>query len=202
MTIKKRTIPSALALTLIFIVTQVYLGLAFAAAPRVVDTRVGPQQISGILTTQGNKTVTLNGASASTGATILNGAVIETPDGVTASINIPGHGVLTIAATSRVTLSLDQSGNIQVNLSQGCAVLHTNKGTTGEIDNTQGVIGKTNATKDGVIDACPTKAAGAAATTGGLSTGAKVTIAAAAVGGGATALALGLRGGNPSSSNP
>jgi len=201
MKLERKNAPTIVALILIFAVTQIYLGLAFAAAPSVTTARVIPQQISGILTTQGNKAITVNGASATTGATILNGAVIETPDGLTATISIPGHGVLTIAANSRLTITLDQSGGIQVNLSQGCAVLHTSKGTSGEIDNAQGVIGKSDPAKDGTIDTCPTKVASAAASGGGLSTGAKVAIAAAAIGGG-VGLAFALRGSNPSTSTP
>src|SRR2546423_1668280 len=134
MLLKNKNAATAVALTLVFAVTQVYVGLAFAAAPGVVNRRVNPQQISGILTTQGNKPVSVNGASATTGATILNGALIETPDGVTATITVPGHGVLTIAANSRVLIALDPSGNITVNVREGCVVLHTNKGTAGEID--------------------------------------------------------------------
>lgn len=193
--------PAILACILIFAVTQVYLGIAFAA-PAASGSRIAtPQALSGVLTTQGNQPVAVNGANATTGATILNGAVIETPDGVTATINIPGHGIITLAASSRVTISLDQNGNVRVSLAQGCAVVHTQKGTTGEIDNAQGMIGKTNPAKDDLVDACPTKVAGAAATAGGLSTGAKVAIAAAAVGGG-VGLAFALRGSNPSPSRP
>jgi hypothetical protein len=202
MRLKQKRAPATIALTLVLALTQVYFGLAFAAVPAGFDSRVSPQQISGILTTQDNKTITVNGASATTGATILNGAVIETPDGVTATINIPGHGVLTIAANSRLTISLDQSGNIRVDLAQGCAVLHTYKGTIGEMDNAQGVIGKTDGTKDDTIEACRKKVPA-----GGLTTGAKVAIAAAAIGGGVgLALALGgssnVRGVNPSASTP
>jgi hypothetical protein len=198
----KRNVPTVIALTLVFAVTQVYFGLTFAAS---VDTnrRIAiPQQISGILTTQDNKPINVNGASAGTGATILNGALIETPAGVTATINIPGHGSITISESTRLTITLDDSGNIRIALAAGCAVLQTSRGTAGEIDNAQGVIGKTDTSQGGRIDACPTRTAAAAASGGGLSTGAKVAIAAAAVGGGAAALAFGLRGSNPSRSAP
>ena len=205
MRLKKKKAPAYVALTLVFAVTQVYLSLALAASPAVVKDRVVPQQIAGILTTRGNNPVMVNGASAVSGATIMNGAVIETTDDP-ATITIPGHGFLNIAAHARLTISWDQSGNIKVTISQGCAVLHTSKGTSGEIDNAQGVIGKTNPAADGTIDACattkvPGAGAGTGGGTGGLSTGAKVGIA-VAIGGGVTALAFGLRGSNPSPSRP
>ena len=198
----KRNVPTVIALTLVFAVTQVYFGLTFAATADTNRRIAIPQQISGILTTQDDKPINVNGASASTGATILNGALIETPAGVTATINIPGHGAITISGNTRLTITLDASGNIRIALAGGCAVLQTSRGTTGEIDNAQGVIGKTDPSQDSRIDGCPTRTAAAAASGGGLSTGAKVAIAAAVVGGGATALAFGLRGSNPSSSAP
>ncbi|MFN2578955.1 MAG: hypothetical protein ABR607_14845 [Pyrinomonadaceae bacterium] len=198
---RRRNQPAILACIVMFAVTQVYLGLAFAA-PAASSGRITiPQALSGVLTTQGNKPINVNGASATTGATILNGSMIETPDGVTATINIPGHGVITLAAKSRVILNLDQNGNIRVSLLQGCAVVHTQRGTTGEIDNAQGMIGKTDPAKDDLVDACRTKVAGAVAGAGGLSTGGKVAIAAAVVGGG-VGLALALRRSNPSQSTP
>ena len=39
-------------------------------------------------------------------------------------------------------------------LLQGCVTLHTNSGTAGEIDNPQGVAGKTDPKADGVLRIC------------------------------------------------
>jgi len=199
-----KRIMSVTALFVAFAVTQVYLGIAFAATnpnPPSVAIPAGPPQATAILTTQGNKPILINGASASTGATILSGATIETPDGVSATVNIPGHGSVEIAANSKVILEFDPTGNLKVTHIQGCLTLHTNSGTGGEVDNAQGIMGKTDRTKNDVLNICPgVKVAGAAAQAG-LSTGAKVAIA-AAIGGGVTALAFGLRGSNPSPSTP
>jgi len=197
---KKRTMLTALLV--LIAITQTYVGVSFAALASNADaSSPGIQQITGILSTAGNKPITVNGASTSTGATILSGATIETPDGVSATVNIPGHGSLEIAANSKVILEFDQNGNIKITHVQGCLTLHTNSGTGGEVDNAQGVMGKTDRTKNDVLNICPgVKVAGAAAQ-GGLSTGAKVAIA-AAIGGGVTALAFGLRGSNGSPSTP
>jgi hypothetical protein len=187
-------------LVLIAAVMQAYVGIGLAARTTVATVApAAPQELSGILTTGGNKPITVNGAAAGTGATILNGVTVETPDQVTASINIPGHGIVDISANTKFTMEFSATG-IKIMLIQGCLVLHTVKGTSGEVDNAQGVIGKADPANDGKIDTCAKKVPGAAAA-GGLSTGAKVGIAAAAIGGG-TALAFGLRGSNPSPSTP
>src|SRR2546423_2408386 len=127
---------------LTFVVAQVFLGLAFAA-PGAADKRIDvPVQGGAVLTTQGNKPIMVNGASATSGATILTGAMIETPDGVSATVTIPGRGTLMIPANTKLTIEFDPTGRIRVTLLQGCAVLSTKKGTSGEVDNAQGAIGK------------------------------------------------------------
>lgn len=197
---KKRAMLTAIIVLLA--IAQTYVGVSFAARTSNPASLAGAQQTTAILTTQGNKPITVNGVSVATGATILSGATIETPDGVSAIINIPGHGTIEIAANSKVTLEFDQNGNVKVGFIQGCLTLHMLKGSSGEVDNAQGVVGKTDIAKNDILNVCPgVKTAGAAAGGGGLSTGAKVAIA-AAIGGGATALAFGLRGSNPSPSRP
>lgn len=165
----------------------------------VTESSSALQQISGILTTHGNKPITVNGVSVTTGATIMSGATIETPDQVTATINIPGHGSLEIAANTKLTLEFDQNGNMKIFLTQGCLTVRTMRGSSAEVDNAQGMIGKTDSSKDDVLNVCP--GAKPPGTGAGLSAGAKVAIA--AVGGGvAAALAFGLRGSNPSRGAP
>jgi hypothetical protein len=203
MSSKYKRVISTTTLVVIVAVMQAFVGIGFAArTPDVNTLPTGTQEISGILTTDGNKPIIVNGASVGTGATILSGATIETPDQVSATINIPGHGSLQIPPNSKVTVQFDQNGNIRVTVTQGCLVLRTTKGTGGEVNNAQGAVGKTDSAKDDVLNACAeVKTAGAAAGDGGLSTGAKVAIA-AVVGGGVTGLYFGLRGDNPSPGAP
>jgi hypothetical protein len=140
-----------------------------------------PQQTA-ILTTGGNKPITVNGASAITGATIVSGAAIETPDQVRAGISIPGHFSLDIAPNASVTVDFTSSG-IKVNVIRGCVVLHTKKGTTGEIDTSRGVAATADGSKDARLDICdPSMAVPppiTAAATGGLSQTGGVLIGAA-----------------------
>jgi hypothetical protein len=201
MNISRTRIAKVISLMLTFVIAQVFLGLAFAA-PNAADKRIDAPapQATAVLTTQGNKPITVNGVSATSGATILSGAMIETPTGVSATVSIPGHGTLMIPANTKLTLEFDAAGNIRVALVQGCVVLDTKKGTRGEVDNAQGSVGRSDGSNDATIDTCQTRTIPATLGGGGLSTGAKVAIAAAVIGGGVTALAFGLRGSNPSPS--
>lgn len=183
-------------------IMQTYVGVSFAARASAVNpSPVAAQEIAGSLTTSENKPILVNGASAITGATILSGALVETPAKMTATINIPGHGTLDLAPDTKVIIEFDPTGNIRVMLRQGCVTLHTQKGTTGEIDNAQGVIGKTNPAIADVLDTCHVKTAGAAAGGGGLGTGGTIAIV-AGIGAGVTGIAFALRGSNPSPARP
>jgi hypothetical protein len=196
-----KRITSGTAILLALAIGQMYLPVSLAESAGDALAK-SSQQATAILTTAGNKPITVNGASAMTGATITPGAMIETPDQVAAAMIMPGHFTLDIAPKAKLSVEFD-GNSIKVNLIQGCVVLHTIKGTTGEIDTSRGVAGKTDGSKDDRIDVCdPSIAtAPAAAAAGGLSTGGKIAIVAAVVG--ALALIPILSGGdNPSPGAP
>jgi hypothetical protein len=198
-------------------VMQGYVVVGFARTVAAASASPAPQKISGILTTSGNKPVDLNGSDAGTGATILSGAAINTPAQVTATVRLPGHATLDIEPNTRLIMNFDQAGNPKVTLIEGCVTLHTIKGTTGEIDTSKGVAGKTDPAHDGVLRVCFSRGAaapivdggsvataGAATGAGGISTATKVLIG-ALIAGGATAAAIIVpcrRGRNPSPGDP
>lgn len=212
MSSKSKRITTAIALLLVFAISQVYVGVSFAAsgstlpsiAP-IATVSVLPQAATGILTTKGNKPITVNGAAAISGATIMSGAAIETPDGTGAMVSLGSLGSLDISAKAKLTLEF-QNGSVKVTVTEGCVTLHTKKGTTGEVDTPKGVAGKTDPGKDGSIRICPDRTpavvAGAAGAGGlfGLGTAATVAI----IAGGITAVVVPvvLHGGNPSPARP
>src|SRR3981081_3334310 len=116
---------AATSFFLMVAIMQTYVGASFAARASGSITPSAPQDISGILTTGDNKPITVNGSSAVPGATIVNGATIETPDQVNATIRIPGHGSIEIPPNTKFTLEIGQNGNLKVNLMQGCLTLYT-----------------------------------------------------------------------------
>jgi hypothetical protein len=197
-----KRITAATALVLALAIGLLYLPVSSAASANSASTpSLFPQQATAILTTGNNRPITLNGVSASSGATVMTGAMIETPDQVGAAMSIPGHFSLDIAPRAKVSVEFDLKG-IKVNVIQGCVVLHTKKGTTGEIDTSKGVVATADGTKDARLDVCdPSIATAPAAAAGGLTTGGKVAIIAAVAG--AVALIPVLKGGsNPSPGAP
>ena len=194
MNLKQQKAFKALAVFLAFSFAQVYVQTSFAD-PSGTGTLVPlPQQFVARLATRGNQPITVNGASASGGATILTGAVIETPDQVGATINLGSLGTLDIAPNTKLTLEFDQNGNVKVKLISGCVILKTKKNTNGEVEVPTGSAGKTDKKKGGVLDVCfpagasaPTVGAGAAAAAGA---GAGAAVAAAAATGGILGLGV------------
>jgi hypothetical protein len=155
----------------------------------------------GILTTVGNKPISVNGAASITGTTVLSGASIETPEGVSATVSLGKLGSLEIEQNAKLTLSF-QTGSIKVILLQGCVTLHAKKGVTGDIETSKDAHSKTDPKADGVLRVChpnSVKLASAAAGAGGLSKLAMLAI----IGGPAVAIIPVITpGNNPSNSNP
>jgi hypothetical protein len=200
---KSRTqhITGAIALFIVFCVSQVYVSAGFAAPDAAVkDEPAQPQSWSGILTTVGNKSITVNGAASITGATILSGASIETPAGVGATVSLPNLGSLEIEQDAKLTLTF-QANSIHVLLLRGCVTLHANKGVTGKIETSKDAISETDPKDDGVLRVCHPDSVKLAAATSAGGLGALAT--AAIIGGPAAALIPVITpGDNPSLSNP
>lgn len=197
------------ALVLVFGVTQVYFGGSLAKSNAAESPEPEPPPIVAILTTRGNRPITVNGSNAISGATILTGTIIETPDQVGGVINIGSLSNLEIEPNSKIKLEFDENGNLKVTVMRGCATARTKKNVIAQIDTTQGVAGKTDPKKRGFLGVCfppgatspivTTAPAGAAASRASLSAVALIFL----LGGGTTTgILLGFRGSNPSPSGP
>lgn len=207
---RKKRITGAIALFVAFSVVQLTMSVTLAGSGTATgsnsDSLSLPQQATGVLTTQANKEITVNGASAISGATIVSGATIETPAGVGGTVNLGKRGSLDIGPGAKLVLDFD-SNTIKVMLLQGCVTLHSTRNTTGEIDTSKGVAGKTDPKANGVLRTCAdgavSTAPAAAAAKGGLfGLGTAATIAIIAGGGAGTILPIILGGGNSSPRTP
>ena len=147
MTPRTQRISSVSALFLVFCISQVYVGASFAvpdAGTAVTETPAAPpQDAAGVLTTAGNKPIAVNDAASITGATILSGSTLETPEGITASVSLGSRGYLEIEQVTKLTLTF-QPKYIKVLLFKGCVTLHAKKGTTGEIETSKDRVSKTD----------------------------------------------------------
>jgi len=225
MNFRYQKITAVTALILALAVGQLYIGTTFAeVSSNAIVPEAVPAAIMGVLTTTNNKSITVNGASATSGATIPSGVTIETPSGVGATIRLGRLGSICIAPNTKLSLEFDQQGNlVKVTVSDGCVILHTNKNVSGVINGSQGALGQIAAGTGGSLDVCaragaaPAISQGAAALAGaGASavdcgaagaaaippTGIPPAVAAAFIGGGAAGLYLLFRGSNPSPSAP
>ncbi|MBC8030509.1 MAG: hypothetical protein H7Z16_10400 [Pyrinomonadaceae bacterium] len=202
---KTQRIAGIVALLLVFCTSQIYVSAGFAApdpAPVLAETSLTQEQDSpGILTTVGNKPINVNGAASITGATVLSGASIETPEGVSATVSLGKLGSVEIEQNAKLTLNF-QLNSIKVILLQGCVTLRANKGITGEIETSKDAISRTDPKTDGVLRVChpdSVKLAAATAAAGGLGKLAMLAI----IGGPAAAIIPVITpGNNPSNSNP
>lgn len=184
------------------------VGLQVGLAEPTGKTSVSPlpQQVVARLTTRNNQPITVNGLSASTGASILTGATIETGADQSATVNLGPLGSLDIAPNTKLVLTYDDQGNVKALLIYGCVVLTAKKKTNGEIATEQGTQGKTNPAAGGVLRQCvgaatlpnPTQTGGG----GGLFGLGKAATIAIFAGIGAAALTPLAFQDNPSGANP
>jgi len=195
----KRT-ASVTALFLVFCTSQIYVSAGFLA-PDAASAGVQQGQDSvGILTTQGNKPVSVNSADSITGTTILSGANIETPAGIGATINLRDLGSVEIEQDSKLVLTF-QPGSIKVVLLRGCVTVKAHKGVLGEIETAKDAVSKTDPKTEGVLRVCHPESVrvAAAEAAGGLGTLATAAILAAPA---AVIIPVVTPGNNPSNSLP
>src|SRR5947208_8979921 len=118
--LRQRKALRAAAIFLAFCFAQVYV---HGALPNSSATAPVPQrQITARLTTKNNQPITVNGNPVGTGATLLTGTTIETPDQVSATIDLGDAGVVELQPNSKIRLDFDENGNVRVKVIRGCAV--------------------------------------------------------------------------------
>lgn len=184
-----RAIAVLLAVALVQFCFQLSFATPVAAAPAV------PQQFIARLTTTGNQPITVNNASAASGASLLTGATIETPAAVSATIDLGALGTVELQPNSSVQLDFDDTGNVRVKVLRGCVVIKKSGAGDAEVYTAEGASEKTNSNRKGMgfcylnggLNPLGAASAAAAGGGGGLSTGAIVAIIA---GGGALAAGL------------
>jgi hypothetical protein len=190
MNLKRRKASIAIAALLLFSISQVGLQIGFAEPHSTTTTPVIPQQVVARLATRNNQPITVNGQSASTGASLVTGATIETASDQSATVNVGPLGSVDISPNTKVVLTF-AAGTLRADVVYGCVILHANKNTTGEITTAKGSIGTTDPATGGTLEMCFPQGATAAVVGPGVAAGAG---AGAAPAGAAAAGAGGLFG--------
>ena len=171
MNLRRRKAFKVIAALLLFSISQIGLQIGFAEPHATKTPLVIPQQIVGRLVTRNNQPITVNGQSASTGASIVSGGVIETAADQSATVNVGPLGSVEIAPNTKVMLTFE-TGSLKAAVTFGCVILRAKKGTTGEIETEKGSIGKTDPATGGVLEMCYTQGAAAPVVGPGVATGA------------------------------
>ncbi|SRR6266436_707340 len=203
---RKRKILKVLSIILAFSFAQIYVQ---AGSPSPASAAPTPQQvITARLITKNNQPITVNGNSLGTGGTILTGALIETPDQVSATIDLGSAGIVELQPNSKIQLDFDANGNVRVKVIQGCAVARkSSSALPGEMEiytdkaSQKTDKGRTNLgfciTPTGDLGPLGSVATAGAAIPGGIS-GTKVALLAGGIGAGVASVLLLSRGSNPS----
>jgi hypothetical protein len=227
MSIRQRKFMKAMAVFVAFAVAQISMQLSFAGTVSPSSAMLPQQQLVVKISTSGNRPILVNGNSTPSGGSLVTGATIETPDGVSATIDLGPLGTLDLAPNTRVVLEFEcppapptppaagtepEPCKVKVKVLSGCVVLKTRKGTNGQIDTEQQEKVRENDNRRGggaPLNFCsPGAGAGAAASSAvGLGIG---TILAVVIGGGLLAGGIIFAGGgtppafiiNPSPSTP
>jgi len=184
---KRRNGSRVIAALLLFSILQIGLQVGLAEPNNTTNPTAVPQQVVARLTTRNNQPVTVNGLSASTGASILTGATIETGADQSATVNLGPLGTLDIAPNTKLVLTYDDNGNVKAVIIYGCAILTAKKKTTGEVATEQGSAGKTDPAAGGVLEICFPQGAAAPTVGHGVAAGAGAGAGAGATAGGAAA---------------
>lgn len=200
MNLRRRKALEAIAIFCAFTFAQIYV---HGALPETSPGAAVPQrQITARLTTKNNQPITVNGNQTGTGATLLTGATIETPDQVSGTIDLGDAGVVEIQPNSTIKIDFDENGNVRVKVIRGCAV--TRKKTNvlpGEMELYTDQASEKTDKKRRHLAGCLLPNGSLGSFGGGLS-GLAIGGIAAGVGGGILAAATLSRGGTMSNSTP
>jgi hypothetical protein len=162
LSLRSLRISAAIAIFFMLVIAQLQTGVS-SIGPESPDVPRGTSvPATAILTIRDNRPITVNGAIATSGATILSGSAIETPGQLAAAINLGSLGTVDIAPSTTLTLTFAQKDTLKAMLVKGCASLHAPKGSVGEIDTPQGTAQKTDRDTGGTVSLCvPQSAPGA-----------------------------------------
>lgn len=204
MSLRQRKAFRAIAVFLAVSFAQVYVQTSFAEPGAGRGSVPVPQALVAKLTTRGGA-ATVNGTGAVSGATILTGSTIETPDQVSATLDLGPLGTIDLSPNSSIQLDFTADGNVRVKVLRGCVKIKKKGAGEAEAYTAEGASEKTNSNRkamgfcylDGKLNPFGAATGGGGGAGAGLSTAAKVAIF-GGIAGGTVGIILGTRGGNPS----
>ncbi len=150
MNLKRRNGPRVIAALVVLSIAQIGLQISLAE-PANTAIPIPPQTVAR-LTTRNNQPIQVNGLSATTGASIVSGAMLETGADQSATVNLGPLGSVEIGPNTKLVLTFDDQGNFKALVMTGCAKVSAKKKATGELATDQGSVGKTNPASGGDLE--------------------------------------------------
>lgn len=145
MTIRHQKGVKALAVFVAFALTQISLQLSFAASGPSRYAALLPQGLLAKVTTKGGQAITINGISSPSGSSVATTAIVETPPGVEATIDLGPLGTIDLAPGTKVKIEYDcppekqndpdpDECKVKVTVLAGCIVSHYKRNTRHQVD--------------------------------------------------------------------
>ncbi len=188
----------AIAVLLTFAVVQISLQLGLAAPVASATSTLSPQGVIGRITINGSSPATINGNNAVSGDSVPAGALVQTPAGTEATIDLGPLGSVKLEGNTRARIDYvcppdalanpnPEACKVTVTVLAGCVVTNYNQGTRHEVFNDkQKRIAQSDSDREksggGTLRTCYDIPPAGVATAGGIGkTGLIALIAAAAI---------------------
>jgi hypothetical protein len=130
----RKMLNQSVALLIVTALLSLSIESSFAAP---FPTSASAAQTIGKLSTRGNRSIVVNGNNTEPGASILDGATIETPDGTGATISLGALGEIDLAPNTVAVINYS-NGQLKVTLKRGCAIVRSKPGANGSIETPDG----------------------------------------------------------------
>ncbi|HEX8650342.1 MAG TPA: hypothetical protein VF708_05850 [Pyrinomonadaceae bacterium] len=130
----RKMLNQSVALLIVIALLSLSMESSFAAP---FSTSASAPQTIGKLSTRGNRSIVVNGNTTEPGASILDGATIETPDGTGATISLGALGEIDLAPNTVAVINYS-NGQLKVTLKRGCAIVRSRQGVAGSIETPDG----------------------------------------------------------------
>lgn len=139
---RQQNVVKGVALFLVFSISQFCVQLSLAAAD--LDSQSGASntpQVAGKLETHGKRHIKVDDIETETGATIIDGATLETSECVSATVHLEllGLGEVELANNTIATVNYSKTENkVKVILKRGCVRIHVYQNIEGTIETPDG----------------------------------------------------------------
>lgn len=135
----------AIAVFLAFALVQISLQLSFAAPGPASVAFLVPQGLLAKITSRNGQPILINGVSSPSGSSVATNAIVETPAGVDATIDLGPLGTIDLSPGAKIKIEYEcppeemndpnpENCKVKTTVLAGCIVAHYKKGSRHQID--------------------------------------------------------------------